>query len=99
MQGKRVLACLSLSWPANAASVKQIAAKHLEQLQATAAEIAAKVAAGRGWRIVAWRVGSPVKIDHAEDADNAFETLMGDVVEPRRDFIQCNALNVVNLDI
>lgn len=47
MQGKRVLACLSLSWPANAASVKQIAAKHLEQLQATAAGIAAKVAAAR----------------------------------------------------
>jgi DNA gyrase subunit B len=39
-----------------------------------------------------------VKIDQAEEADQIFSTLMGDVVEPRRDFIQSNALNVSNLD-
>jgi DNA gyrase subunit B len=40
-----------------------------------------------------------VKVNHAQQAGNVFSTLMGDVVEPRRDFIQNNALKVVNLDV
>ncbi|MBI1274715.1 DNA topoisomerase (ATP-hydrolyzing) subunit B [bacterium] len=40
-----------------------------------------------------------VGIEDAEKAEDVFSTLMGDLVEPRRDFIQTNALNVVNLDI
>ena len=40
-----------------------------------------------------------VKISHSEEADGIFSTLMGDVVEPRREFIQQNALKVANLDV
>jgi len=40
-----------------------------------------------------------VKVAHADLAEETFSTLMGDLVEPRRDFIQQNALEVANLDV
>ncbi len=40
-----------------------------------------------------------VRVSHADLAEETFSTLMGDLVEPRRDFIQANALTVANLDV
>ena len=40
-----------------------------------------------------------VEIRQAQEAEEIFSTLMGEVVEPRREFIQRNALKVVNLDV
>ena len=40
-----------------------------------------------------------VKVNHADEANEVFSTLMGDIVEHRRDFIQERALDVQNLDV
>jgi DNA gyrase subunit B len=44
------------------------------------------------------RIFLQVKVNDLADADDLFTKLMGDVVEPRREFIQQNALSVENLD-
>ena len=40
-----------------------------------------------------------VKVREADEANDLFGRLMGDEVEPRREFIQDNALSVANLDV
>ncbi|MFQ5625456.1 MAG: DNA topoisomerase (ATP-hydrolyzing) subunit B [Methyloligellaceae bacterium] len=40
-----------------------------------------------------------VKVGELDEANEIFSSLMGDVVEPRREFIQSNALDVANLDV
>ncbi len=40
-----------------------------------------------------------VKITNFDEAEEVFSTLMSNIVEPRREFIQANALNVNNLDV
>jgi DNA gyrase subunit B len=40
-----------------------------------------------------------VEIEEAATADKLFDILMGERVEPRRNFIETNAVNVTNLDV
>ncbi len=45
------------------------------------------------------RLMKVVKVDDAKEADRLFDVLMGEEVEPRKQFIQAHALAVKNLDI
>lgn len=45
------------------------------------------------------RILKQVQVEDAVEADNIFTVLMGDQVEPRKEFIETNALNVSNLDV
>ena len=45
------------------------------------------------------RILRRVRIDEAAEADRIFRILMGDQVEPRRNFIEQHALEVQNLDV
>ena len=70
---------------------------HLGGLDAAAA--AELLAARVGPLDPAVRTQLRVRVEDVEDAETVFSTLMGDVVEPRRDFIVTNALKVANLDV
>jgi DNA gyrase/topoisomerase IV subunit B len=50
-------------------------------------------------RVLNIRSSLQLKISHAASAEETFSTVMGDLVEPSRDFIQANALSVANLDV
>ena len=54
---------------------------------------------GKPRSILTNRILLQVKVEDADVTDEIFTRLMGDVVEPRREFIQENALNVANLDV
>ena len=45
------------------------------------------------------RILKQVRVEDAVETDEIFTVLMGDQVEPRKDFIETNALNVSNLDV